>query len=59
MRQDAVLEDALRVIDVIDEEVERGDALPQARLDALPLLARMVRGMMSSGQARSIEPPCS
>ena len=39
-RQHAICDDALLVVDVIDESVERGDALPQAGLDAVPLLAR-------------------
>ena len=34
-RDDAVVQDLLVVIDVVDEEVERADALLQAGLDAV------------------------
>jgi len=36
-RDHAVLDDALLMIDVIEEEVQGGDALDQPRLDMLPL----------------------
>jgi hypothetical protein len=39
-RHHAVLQDALLMIDVVEEEVERGDALDHARLDVLPLRRR-------------------
>ena len=35
-----VAQDALVVVDVVEEEVERGDALAQPALDVLPLGAR-------------------
>ena len=44
-RHDAVLDDALGVIDVVDEQVERLDALLQALLDGGP-----VRGADDAGQ---------
>ena len=37
-RDDAVLEDLLLVVDVVQEQVQRGDALHEARLDLAPLL---------------------
>ena len=39
-RDDAVLDDPLLVIDVVDEQVERADALLQAALDAAPFRGR-------------------
>ena len=39
-RDDAVMEDLLVVVDVVDEPVESGDALAQAGLDDGPLLGR-------------------
>ena len=39
-RHDPVVEDLLVVVDVVDEEVERLDALPQPRLDQPPLAGR-------------------
>jgi hypothetical protein len=36
-RNDAVLEDAALVVDVLEEEVEGGDALGEAALDGGPL----------------------
>ena len=39
-RDDAVLEDALLVVDVVEEEVQRRDALRQPTLQILPLLGR-------------------
>ena len=39
-REHAIAHDALRVIDVIDEQVQRQRALLQARLDAPPLIER-------------------
>ena len=38
-RHQAVLDEFLLVVDVVDEQVERGGALDQARLDLLPFLA--------------------
>ena len=39
-RDEAVLEDLLLVVDVLDEPVDRGDALDAARLDDLPVGGR-------------------
>ena len=36
----AVLEDPLRAVDVLQEQIQRDDALRQAALDAVPLRAR-------------------
>jgi hypothetical protein len=35
-----ILDELLLVVDIVDEQVQRGGALDQARLDALPFLAR-------------------
>jgi hypothetical protein len=47
------LEDFLVVVDVVQEGIERLDALAQAGLDALPLGGGMMRGTMSKGIRRS------
>ena len=38
MREHTVLDDALRVINIVDEVIERGDALFQPRRDPVPFL---------------------
>ena len=39
-RHEAVLDEFLLVVDVVDEEIQRRGALDQSRLDLLPFLAR-------------------
>ena len=39
-RDDAVLEDLLLVVEVVEEQVERGDALDEPRLEPRPLVRR-------------------
>ena len=54
-RDDLVLQDLLIVIDVVDELVERVDALLEAALDPLPLLGALtMRGIRSKGKMRSV-----
>jgi hypothetical protein len=36
--KDAVLDDFLRVIEIVEQQVERGDPLNNARFDAPPIL---------------------
>ena len=55
----AVGDDLLVAVEVVDEEVERGEALDQPGLDAVPLGGAMTRGMTSKGQARSMLAPSS
>ena len=56
-RQDTVCEDALLVVDVVDEAVECPAALGQPQTDALPFARGNDPGMMSKGQARSMLRP--
>ena len=52
---DAVLDDLAFVVDVVDEQVERVDALLQPALDRAPTRATsMIRGTMSKGQTFSV-----
>ena len=52
---DLVLQDLLIVIDVVDELVERVDALLEAALDPLPLFGALtMRGIRSKGKMRSV-----
>jgi hypothetical protein len=46
-RHDAVVEDLGVGVDVAQEEIERGDALGEAALDAVPLRAVISRGSRS------------
>ena len=56
-REHAVGDDPLVVVEVVDEQVERPQALDQPALDALHSSPSMTRGMTSNGQARSMFPP--
>ena len=49
-RNNAVLQDFLFVINVVQEQVQRGDALDQAALDHFPFTCGMIRGSKSNGK---------
>ena len=54
-RNDAVLQDLLVVVDIVQEQVQRGYALDHAGFDMPPIpAADITRGMTSKGRMRSI-----
>jgi len=53
-RDDPVPQDVLFMVNIVEQQVDRGDPLRNATLEVLPFFGRQDRGMTSKGRMRSI-----